>query len=121
MVPVCNERHDIFEELIMAKVFRSHPRSFGALGALVLIALLAFFTFSTSADGKADLVGNSGVFVGTDDTGNFQGALDDAVTKAAAAAGCCDIRISYKVVETTGRHGGFLFVDEVSVKIAAEW
>lgn len=105
------------------------PRRTALFGAFALAAtltvVLLFGTFGTQATaeerGGLTTSANSGVFVGTNDQGHFQLALEDAVQQAATAAGCCDIRISYKVLDTTGQYGGFLFLDDINVKILAEW
>ena len=102
------------------------PRARKAIGiatALAIVLALGFFvTQATAADKSGPTISaNSGVFVGTNDEGQFQLALEDAVQQAAAAAGCCDIRIRYKVLDTTGEHGGFIFFDNIFVKILAEW
>ncbi len=106
-----------------------HPRRAAISGAFALAATLAIvllvgtFGAQVTAEERGGLTtsANSGVFVGTNDQGQFQLALEDAVQQAAAAAGCCDIRISYKVLDTTGQYGGFLFLDDINVRILAEW
>ena len=91
--------------------------------ALAIVLTLGFLGSQATAQDKAGPVisANSGVFTGSNDEGQFQLALEDAVQQAATAAGCCDIRITYKVLETTGQQGGFVFFDDVFVKILAEW
>lgn len=107
-----------------SKVTRSKvTQAISIAAALALVLTLGFFVSQATAQNEPSSLAaaNSGVFVGTDDEGQFQLALEDAVAKAAAAAGCCDIRITYKVLDTYGQHGGFLFLDDIFVKIHAEW
>lgn len=96
---------------------------FGFLAiAVALCALLIVGAYAQPASAQSgSLKASSGTFTGTDDAGNFQAALEDAVAQAAAAAGCCDIRISYEVLDTTGQHGGFVFLNDIAVRIFAEW
>jgi hypothetical protein len=60
-------------------------------------------------------------FTGTDNTGNFQAALEDALSQAQAAAGCCDRLITYRVVATRGQVGGFAGLNTLEVRIWARW
>lgn len=64
---------------------------------------------------------NPGFYTGTDDNGDFQAALEDAISEAETCAGCCDIRISYELIKTEGERGGFVFIDEIDVTIEASW
>jgi ABC-type sugar transport system substrate-binding protein len=113
----------------MASNRQDRPRRTALFSAIALATTLAIVlvlgTFGTQATaeerGGLAASANSGVFVGTNDQGQFQLALEDAVQQAATAAGCCDIRISYKVLETTGQQGGFIFLDDINVRILAEW
>ncbi len=61
------------------------------------------------------------VFTGLDGKGDFQSALRDAVAKAQQAAGCCDILVTYQVIDVQGRIGGFTGEDEIQVTILARW
>lgn len=104
----------------MTKHIRRHGRSLSSLTLVLFLALGAFVWFGGSA-AAFSTDPNSGIFTGTSDSGNFQEALENAVSAAATAAGCCDIRIAYEVLETTGEYGGFLFINETTVKIYAKW
>ncbi len=64
---------------------------------------------------------NPGFYTGTDSTGDFQAALEDAISNAETCAGCCDQRVSYEVVQTQGQRGGFVFLNDIDVTIEASW
>jgi len=92
-----------------------------ALLALVLSATLGL-TLTAQTEKVAALAAscpNPGVFTGHDPTGDFQLALEDAISEAATCAGCCDLLISYEVTKTTGRAGGFAGFDDIYVTIIA--
>lgn len=61
------------------------------------------------------------VVTGTDASGNFQVALEDARVQADLFFGMigADIRYTYEVIETTGERGGFVFFNNIFVKIKA--
>lgn len=90
-------------------------------GLALGLGIGAFGPTAAAQEVKAGGTGHAGVFTGTDDNGDFQAALDDAVARAEAAAGCCDVRIAYTVLTTTGERGGFAVVNAIHVKILAEW
>ncbi len=93
---------------------------------VTLVALALSATLGVVLTAQAEKAGslaascpNPGVFTGHDDTGKFQLALEDAISKAATCAGCCDQLISYEVVETTGRSGGIAGFNDIYVTILA--
>ncbi len=103
----------------MARFLRNR-RTLSFLVLVVFAALIGLAAVSSQASSEI-AAATSGVFTGTDSAGDFQAALEDAVADAVAAAGCCDILVNYEVLETTGRVGGLLGLDEISVKIYAKW
>lgn len=64
---------------------------------------------------------NPGYYTGTDATGDFQSALEDAISEAATCAGCCDQLISYELVGAEGQQGGIAGLDDIDVTIKASW
>jgi hypothetical protein len=61
------------------------------------------------------------LFTGSDETGNFQRALEDAIRKAESAVPCCDRPITYQVVNIRGQAGGFAGLNRIEVTIQASW
>lgn len=61
-------------------------------------------------------------FQGTSDAGDFQSALQEAISKAleALSAGVADQRISWKLIEVSGINGGFVGENKITVTIEAE-
>lgn len=103
----------------------TRTRTWTLIGTLALTAALAagllLGPFQPTAEASGSLSASAGTFTGTDANGNFQAALDDAVAQAETAAGCCDIRIQYEVLDTTGQRGGFIYLNDISVRIHARW
>lgn len=94
------------------------------VAASALVLLLAGPTESISAQGPERAIAacpNPGLYTGSDANGNFQNALEDAIDAAEACAGCCDMLVSYGVIETTGERGGFVFHNDIDVTIKASW
>ncbi len=60
-------------------------------------------------------------FTGTDDNGDFQAAIEDALAQADAYYDSqgADILYEYRIVRTAGQRGGFAWVNEISVTIVA--
>jgi len=58
-------------------------------------------------------------FVGEDDRGNFQAALEDALIQADAyyAQQGADVLYNYRVRSTSGERGGFAFMNIVRVEL----
>ena len=83
------------------------------------VGLLVAGGLVTAQDGALLVDANSGIFTGTDSNGDFQVALEAAVAAAEAAAGCCDQRIEYSVLGTSGQRGGLVFVNDITVTIKA--
>lgn len=61
-------------------------------------------------------------FQGTSSTGDFQAAIEEAVSKALAALSIdvADQRIQWKIIETSGSKGGFLGEESITVTIEAQ-
>ncbi len=91
------------------------------LGALALIFVAPAPNADAALKPAASLCPNPGVFTGTNASGNLQAALDDAIAKAEACAGCCDMLVTWEVQEISGRRGGIAGFDDVNVKIVASW
>ncbi len=93
-----------------------------AIGASLLLA--GWGRYANRAEAQPSLSSASSqviTVIGTDDHGNFQAALDDALGQADAFFGHvgADIRYAYDVKQTTGLRGGFAFLNEVNVTIVA--
>lgn len=64
---------------------------------------------------------NPGLYTGRSTSGNFQDALEAAVAKAEACAGCCDLIVSYELIGAEGEVGGLVFRNNLDVTISASW
>ncbi|MBW4627226.1 MAG: hypothetical protein KME49_17400 [Brasilonema octagenarum HA4186-MV1] len=66
---------------------------------------------------------NKEQFQGTSEEGNFQSALNEAIRKALNALsspGTSDLRIQWKIIETSGSEGGFAGENTINVTIEAQ-
>jgi hypothetical protein len=95
------------------------------MGLIVAIVAAASFHLGSARPAAAQVTpANESVlvrFTGTDDDGNWQAALEDALLQADAyfEAQGSDIRYEYWIVRTAGQRGGFAWVNEISVTIGA--
>jgi|GEM_PF-3725715 len=108
-------------------------RTLTLLVAVLGIVVLAALTWTTLAPAQtaeaqtekeavaAACCCSPGVFTGTDSTGSFEGAIAAAVAKAATCAGCCDRIVDYRVTQITGRVGGIVPLNDITVEIVASW
>lgn len=102
-----------------------HARTTLCMGLIVAIVAAASFHLSPVQPAAAQVTpANASVFVrftGTDDDGDFQAALEDALLQADAyfESQGADIRYDYWIVRTAGQRGGFAWVNEISVTIGA--
>ncbi|MBP5977195.1 hypothetical protein HW132_31855 [Brasilonema sp. CT11] len=58
-------------------------------------------------------------FKGTSEEGNFQAALDEAINNAVLSSGISDVRIQWKIIETSGIRGGIAGENTINVTIEA--
>ena len=100
---------------------RISTRAILAIALFACFASVAVIAATAQDSGSLMIDPNSGIFAGTDANGDFQAALDAAVAAAETAAGCCDIRVNYTVLSTTGQRGGFVFLNDITVTIKADW
>jgi len=99
-----------------------------AKGLIIAVAAFScaagYYTWNAPHAQAADGLAAGRVFVGTgtDDNGNFQAALEDALAQADAFFGQigADIRYTYEVLSTTGERGGIVFYNNIYVTIRAE-
>jgi hypothetical protein len=102
-----------------------HARTTLCMGLIVAIGAAVSFHLASVRPAAAQLTpANESVlarFTGTDDDGNLQAALEDALLQADAyfEGQGSDIRYDYRVVRTAGQRGGFVWMNEISVTIAA--
>ncbi len=94
----------------------------GPLLAVAAIALLLSAMAVSSASAQDLTYGDPQpqLFVGESDSGDIQAALDDALLKADLfylGMGFSDLRFTYKVLQTSGIHGGLFPLSTVLVQI----
>ncbi|MGE3180846.1 MAG: hypothetical protein AB7N71_04390 [Phycisphaerae bacterium] len=93
---------------------------------LPILAIGTAFSFvgdrtADAANPPSDIINSRARFQGVDANANFQAALEDALAQADAhfARLGADIRYNYRVVNTTGQRGGFVFYNDIFVTIEA--
>ena len=102
-----------------------HARTTLCMGLIVAIVAAASFQLGSVQPAAAQVTpANESVlvrFTGTDDDGNLQAALEDALLQADTyyESQGSDIRYDYWIVRTAGQRGGFAWVNEISVTITA--
>lgn len=93
----------------------------GCAATLLGLGLSSPNTPVAAQAGGAAVCANPGLYTGVNDSGQFQAALEDAIARAEACAGCCDLIVNYEVLSTTGERGGFAFRNNIFVEIRASW
>lgn len=99
------------------KLVRLIPLSIGA--AALLVTCFSLIPAPAAAEGPTPVLTHR--FVGVNEEGVYQAALEDALLQADAffATQGADLRYDYRVRSASGTRGGFFFQNSIRVEIVA--
>ncbi|MCS6804208.1 MAG: hypothetical protein RMM98_00605 [Acidobacteriota bacterium] len=89
--------------------------------AVIGVAIIASLLVGSAGSWPQAAPTEQRVFVGINQQGDFQKALNDALAKAQDAAGCCDHLVTYRVTDIQGQVGGIAGRNQITVTISASW
>lgn len=89
--------------------------------AAAVVTVSGFLTWHAFGQDSTSIGGRASEFSGASQNGSFDEALSLAISAAhdGLCPGCADYQVQWKLVSVSGRNGGFAYMNEVTVTIAA--